>query len=505
MESKSSLETAEREFFQLIVQAAFSNPFRESRHELDAKIVGHSVEPFSEAHLDELKSALRARIQKLDARGLGSLNRHPSRDRDLMQTVFLFQLFHDYYLAFDQLILDQAKAGLQSSRVDFAAEALGRMRQRGITAAAAERFFSIFYQLRRAYHFIARNLIGKSRCMREFKGHLWQNVFTREVSWYERYLWERMEDFSTLLLGETGTGKGAAAAAIGRSAYIPFDEKQGRFAQSFMRGFIALNLSQFSETLIESELFGHRKGSFTGAVEAHEGVLARGSRYGAIFLDEIGEVSVPIQIKLLQVLQERTFCPVGSHEPVRFRGRVIAATNRSLDDLRSSTVFRTDFFYRLCSDLIEVPPLRQRFQEDAGELPLLLNHVLRTMMGEVDRDVLARVETAIRNVTQNGYQWPGNVRELEQAVRRILITGEYRASEPAKATDLMEHLTTGIQAGTLNAESLLASYCKLLHQKSPNYEAVARLTNLDRRTVKKYIDLDGEKNEATARTQERKR
>ena len=117
-----------------------------------------------------------------------------------------------------------------------------------------------------------------------------------------------------MLLGETGTGKGTAAAAIGRSGYIPFDERQGRFAESFMRGFIALNLSQFPETLIESELFGHRKGAFTGAVEAHQGVLARCSPYGAIFLDEIGDVPVPVQIKLLQVLQERTFCPVGSHE-----------------------------------------------------------------------------------------------------------------------------------------------------------------------------------------------
>src|SRR5213594_4209634 len=101
-----------------------------------------------------------------------------------------------------------------------------------------------------------------------------------------------------------------------------------------MRGFIALNLSQYPETLIESELFGHKKGAFTGAIEAHDGLFTRCSSYGAIFLDEIGEVSAPVQIKLLQVLQERTFSPVGSHEKLKFRGRVIAATNKPLEHLR---------------------------------------------------------------------------------------------------------------------------------------------------------------------------
>src|SRR5207342_3171077 len=175
---------------------------------------------------------------------------------------------------------------------------------------------------------IVHGLIGQSPCLKELCRHLWNNIFTHDIRWYDRYLWNRMEDFSTLLLGETGTGKGAAANAIGRSAYIPFDSRRGAFAESFAVGFIGVNLSQFSQTLIESQLFGHRKGAFTGAVEAHEGVFAQCSPHGAIFLDEIGDVSVPVQIKLLQVLQERSFCPVGSHETLRFRGRVIAATNR---------------------------------------------------------------------------------------------------------------------------------------------------------------------------------
>src|SRR5437899_4602210 len=261
------IEPADREFFELIAQTTACNPFSESRTDLDAKIVGHRVEMFSEAHLDEVTQAVSRRVQKLETRGLADVRKYSGPDRELMQTVFLFGVFHQFCRDFDALTLDQVKLGAQSAPVRFASEVLSRMNRHGIGAVEAVRFFSIFYQLRRAYYFIARGLIGKSPCMREFRRHLWQNVFTQEVGLYERHLWNRMEDFSTLLLGETGTGKGAAAAAIGRSGFIPFDEKLGRFAESFMRSFVSLNLSQFAEPLIESELFGHRKGAFTGAVQ----------------------------------------------------------------------------------------------------------------------------------------------------------------------------------------------------------------------------------------------
>src|SRR5437870_2700327 len=234
-----------------------------------------------------------------------------------------------------------------------------------------------------------------------------------------------------------------------------------------MRGFIALNLSQFPETLIESELFGHRKGAFTGAVEAHEGVLARCSPHGAIFLDEIGEVSGPVQIKLLQVLQERTFCPVGSHEPVRFRGRVIAATNRPMEALHSGKLFRDDFYYRLCSDVIHVPSLRQRLHEDPDELRRLLESAVANLVGAPAADlaeIVATVESTIHRAPGDKYPWPGNVRELEQAVRRILLTGTYAGSAPPKVEDLLEKLITGIETETLNAEALLAGYCALLYE-----------------------------------------
>ena len=184
MSAMALLSVADREFFALVAQTAFCNPFTRDRRELDARIVGHPVSPFAEGHVSELAKVVSARVKKLDSVGALDLKKFSARDRELMQTVFLFELFHRFYHEFDALILEQVKAGAKSLPVPFAAEVLEEMRERGIGEADAPRFFAIFYQLRRAYHFIVRGLVGKSPCMQELRRHLWQNVFTKEVSVY---------------------------------------------------------------------------------------------------------------------------------------------------------------------------------------------------------------------------------------------------------------------------------------------------------------------------------
>jgi transcriptional regulator with GAF, ATPase, and Fis domain len=323
--------------------------------------------------------------------------------------------------------------------------------------------------------------------MKELRRNLWNNVFTYDIGLYDQHLWNRMEDFSTLILGETGTGKGTAAMAIGRSGLIPFDPKKQCFAESFTQSFVSLNISQFPESLIESELFGHKKGAFTGAVEDHKGVFARCSPYGAIFLDEIGEISTPVQIKLLQVLQERIFSPVGSHQTGRFRGRVIAATNRSLHDIREKGLFRDDFFYRLCSDIITVPSLQQRIREDPLELDDLLAYTIERIVGNASQELTHMVREVIDRQLGKDYPWPGNVRELEQCVRRALLKCSYEGDHQSAAPDVRSQLVEGIGKGSLDAQKVLAGYCYLLYQQYGTLEEVARRVKLDRRTVKKYV------------------
>ena len=280
----------------------------------------------------------------------------------------------------------------------------------------------------------------------------------------------------------------SAAAAIGRAGFIPYLPAERRFAASFADAFIATNLSQFSEALIESELFGHVKGAFTGAIGNHAGLFERCNAHGALFLDEIGEVSVPAQIKLLHVLQDRVFTPVGGHERKRFSGRVIAATNQSLGALRREGRFRDDFFYRLCSDVIEMPTLRQRIAEAQGELEQLVRLLVARIAGSDDRVLADSVMEALEASVPASYEWPGNVRELEQAVRRILLTGRYAGDLVDAPHSEEEALLATLRAGELSAAQLLEQYCAMLYRRYGTYAEVAKRTGLDPRTSRKYVE-----------------
>ena len=450
------------------------------------RAIGLETGDWAEA-LKGLLAELQRRMEKLSP-STGALERElfEAKDQELVMSGVLFSLFHRHMENFDALIRRQIAEGDALCEAPFTADLFEKLVRYGLSREEAEQFIGIFYQMRRAFYFISKGLVGESPCMKHLRKRLWDNIFTHDIRWYVRGLWNRMEDFSTLLLGETGTGKGAVAAALGRSGFIPFNSSRRCFAESFTRAFVSINLSQFSETLIESELFGHRKGAFTGAVEQHEGVFARCSPHGAIFLDEIGDASAPVQIKLLQVLQQRTFSPVGSHEVCRFKGRVIAATNRDLHALRREGSFRDDFFYRLCSDQIELPTLRLRLQESPSELEMLVRHMLVRLGGDVDAGTLSAVLEALAKGVGRDYAWPGNVRELEQAVRCVLLTGEYRGDNNTSSDE--DAWLAALERGDLSANELTSGYCQRLFRRYGSYGEVARRTGLDWRTVKKYVE-----------------
>jgi DNA-binding NtrC family response regulator len=213
-------------------------------------------------------------------------------------------------------------------------------------------------------------------------------------------------DSTVLLQGESGTGKGIVARYI--------HELSKRSANAF----VSINCGALPESLLESELFGHVKGSFTGAVKDKTGMFAA-SEGGTFFLDEIGETTPATQVKLLRVLQHREVIPVGATEPIPIDTRIIAATNRDLDQEIARGNFRSDLFYRLNVIAIEIPPLRQR-REDIPMLAEWFLQEIGRLGGEQPKTLSPEAAEQLRS-----YSWPGNVRELENAIERavILATG----------------------------------------------------------------------------------
>ncbi len=270
-------------------------------------------------------------------------------------------------------------------------------------------------------------------------------------------------DASVLILGESGTGKELIARAL------------HRLSNRSAGPFVAVNCGALSETLLESELFGHEKGSFTGAMKERAGrfELANG---GTIFLDEIGDVSEGFQVKLLRVLQEGEFERVGGTETRRVNVRVLAATNRDLKQQIATRKFREDLYYRLNVLSVDLSPLRER-KED---IPVLVEHFLRREDSQlqISRNVL----TAFTE-----YSWPGNVRELESVVKRGALLARAEGRSIITLKDLGEELRTAIQSSADLDDQILQSMREKAFSRSSVTETADELGGLNRGTVAEYL------------------
>ena len=231
-------------------------------------------------------------------------------------------------------------------------------------------------------------------------------------------------DSTVLIVGESGTGKELAARAIHTNS------------KRALKPFVAVNCAALTETLLESELFGHEKGSFTGAIAQKKGRLEIADG-GTVFLDEIGELSPALQVKLLRVLQEREFERVGGMQTIKVDIRVIAATNKNLEDAIESREFRQDLFYRLNVVSFEMPPLRERPED----IMLLANYFANKYGPTCNRKMMG-ISSEARNFLLS-YDWPGNVRELENAIERAVVLGTTNYILPEDLPEnLLERKTT---------------------------------------------------------------
>jgi DNA-binding NtrC family response regulator len=431
-------------------------------------------------------------VERLASHWPAGAGRIAAEDGRLFSSLVLFALYLRFSGRFDEVIRESLVGRAPANRrlgfyAEFQREAVRLLQRPGLDLLGetpVEHVFACLFQLRRAFHQIHLSLVGGSAALMRLRAAIWESVFTRDLELYRRIFWARMHDFTTVITGPSGTGKELVARAISLSRYIPFEPKTAVFASDFGAAFFPLNLSALSPTLIESELFGHRKGAFTGALEDRPGWLEVCPPEGTVFLDEIGEVEPSVQVKLLRVLQARTFQRLGETKARKFTGKIIAATNRDLPVEIRAGRFREDFYYRLCSDQLRTPSLREQLEGNPDELEPLVAFILGQQMGEVaaqegTRNVVAWIE---RHLGRD-YAWPGNVRELEQCIRNFILRGAYRPAGPLVAPE--DDWNSLLRPGRLTAEEVMQRYTRQVHgQSGGNVEETARRLNLDRRTVK---------------------
>ncbi|MBA2645489.1 MAG: sigma-54-dependent Fis family transcriptional regulator [Pyrinomonadaceae bacterium] len=288
---------------------------------------------------------------------------------------------------------------------------------------------------------------------------------------------------TVLITGESGTGKEMVARAVHNLS--PRSEKP----------FMPINCGAFTETLLESELFGYVRGAFTGATANRKGLFEAADK-GTIFLDEIGEMSPTMQVKLLRVLQERKVRPVGAHEEVAFDTRVIAATNRDLQAMVKAGTFREDLFYRVSVIPIELPPLREK-REDIADL---VEHFLQKFGAQSGRSITVS-EKAMELFER--YSWPGNVRELEHTVERAVAlerSGTIRPESlpqqitnynPARATSVFDLPEEGLNLAA-HLEQLEQRYIlEALRRTGGNQTRAAEILHLSVRSFRHLLDKHG--------------
>ena len=271
---------------------------------------------------------------------------------------------------------------------------------------------------------------------------------------------------TVLLLGENGTGKELVAAALHECGGAE-------------RPFVTVNCAALAETLLESELFGHVRGAFTGAVRDKAGLFEKADG-GTLFLDEVGEISPAMQVKLLRVLQEREFEKVGGSTPIKVNVRVITATNKDLAREVEAKRFRQDLYYRLKVVELMVAPLRERCED----VPQLVEHFRLKLNARLSKNITGVSDEALRVLTS--YHWPGNVRELEHALEHAFIMCSTRVIFP-------EHLPADLQAAVPCPDEVSPRdrIRQALEKTAGNKSKAARLLNMDRKTLyRKMHDLE---------------
>ncbi len=486
----------DRRFLESVASLGYANPFLPERITFEKAALGREFEAagpvwsVSVADPDATPPNVSAIYRKLNGRidrlreAIAAAPEADERELAIYEESVHYLLYQRYYGEFS------SGAGKWHFYREFLADwnrLLHIDGKRFESAAEPAHVFACFRQIERAFHHVYDNIVGNSMPAARLRASVWQSIFTQDMRRYRRTMYRRLGEFPTLITGPSGTGKELIARAIAGSRYVAFDAQRMEFADPKTETFLPINIAALSPALVESELFGHRRGSFTGAIADRKGWLEICPVSGCVFLDELAEMDLAIEVKLLRVIETRRFSPVGDTTLREFHGKLIAATNRDLPSEIRAGRFREDLYYRLCADQIHTPSLAEQIEDTPGVLRELLHYMVLRTVGQEAARCLPEVEKWIAAHLPRDYNWPGNYRELEQCVRNVIIRSSYRPLEQARSVR-EEAWIRRFRAGEFTADELLARYAAEVYKITGSYEEAARRMALDRRTVKARVE-----------------
>ncbi len=523
----SMLRPHDQKAAEALAAIPFTNPFLEERIALERSALGagyHGIGPVLRARPGANEEsfpalqALRDRSESLVATMRSRMEEdHPATPSELRlyEDLALFLLYLRSASQFEPLVKALTHGDEGTLKVTFWDEFKCQFNQLfrplGRTLPSdyrPELIFAGLFQVERAFTHIFDKIIGGSMPAARLRAAVWESIFSCDMRRYLCVLHAGMADVPTLVVGPSGSGKELVARAIGMSGFIPFDAGAGAFKEG-SELFAPVNLAALAPGLIESELFGHVKGSFAGAVSDRKGWLEKCGQFGAIFLDEIGELDGSIQVKLLRVLDLHRFERVGSTKTLCFAGKVIAATNRDLAAEMEAGKFRHDLYYRICADQVTTPSLAEQLADQPDDLPELVRFIARDTLirsragmhasiraadaaKEVER-LTGQVVDWIGSELGPDYAWPGNFRELGQCVRNVMIRGRYhppsRGGAAMGGRGPLDEFFRAAREVELTADQLLAHYYAMsLHCSKGSFRAAGRRVDRDWRVVRDQHD-----------------
>jgi DNA-binding NtrC family response regulator len=365
-------------------------------------------------NLGNVVEILRALVEKVRERLLGGAVATDEEKRAYVKAVLLV-----LYSEVDEPLLVLAETNVMAPGVyrGFVARRAHFLEIEGLVVElpGARILFAVFYQVRRAYFIIHTTLLGISPASGELRNRVWYTLFPAgDLFLHAMWGYANRSDVTVLILGETGTGKEGVAWALSYGRWIPCDD-QGRFKDRPDQGFHAINLAGLSDTLADAQLVGFPKGAFTGALKNTPGALDQCAAGRNLFIDEVGAASLAIQNKLLRIVEEKKFTPLGSIEQVLVLGRLIFAAQRS--QLVSANVSR-DLRYRMCTNMIDVPSLRARIDGHPDELAFFVRRFAQKASGPQAARTVAETLALIQAKYPN-HRWGGNMRELLACVENV--------------------------------------------------------------------------------------